>query len=90
MLRIMVNDSPASKLEPIGKGSIINIRIGDGDNNKIDVAKEIKIAKSKNMVKSNKSRTRFSSLIAKLAFVKLRQVFIKTPILHHFDLEYHI
>lgn len=33
---------------------------------------------------------RFLISEARLAFTKLRQVFIKVPILYHFDLEYHI
>ena len=32
----------------------------------------------------------FFTLRAKLAFTKLRQVFLKAPILHHFDPEQHI
>ena len=32
----------------------------------------------------------FLSLEAKLAFTKLRQTFVKTPIFYHFDLKHHI
>ena len=43
--------------------------------------------KSKNLSKSNLD---FFILGAKLAFIELRQAFLKAPILHHFDPEYYI
>lgn len=36
------------------------------------------------------SKTRFFTLGTKLAFAKLRQVFNRASILHHFDLKFHI
>ena len=51
-----------------------------------------KISKSKNLSKSKKI-IRFSDFLtfgAKLAFIKLRQAFFRTPILYHFNLECHI
>ena len=44
-----------------------------------------KLSKSKNLSKSD-----FFTLGARLAFTKLRQAFVKAPILHHFDLEHYI
>ena len=40
--------------------------------------------------KSKEAESGFLTSGAKKAFTKLRQAFIKAPILHHFDLEYHI
>ena len=54
------------------------------------VTKVQKSSKSKNLSKSKKTESGFLSLGARKAFTKLRQAFIKTPILHHFDLECHI
>ena len=46
---------------------------------------------SKNLSKSKKTtRSDFLTLGARLVFTKLRQVFVKAPILYHFDLEHHI
>ena len=54
--------------------------------------KDQKTSKSKNLSKSKKAVGLSDFLIpgAKLAFTKLRQAFLKAPILHHFDLERHI
>ena len=71
------------------------------DGNKVDggeievdeVGKKVqKTSKSKNLSKSKKAvgSSDFLTLRAKLAFTKLRQVFLKAPILHHFDSERHI
>ena len=51
-----------------------------------------KKSKSKNSSKSKKTVRSLDFLTpgAKLAFTKLRQAFLKTSILHHFDLERHI
>ena len=50
-----------------------------------------KMSKSKNLFKSEKTVVSdFLTPEAKLAFTKLRQAFLKAPILHHFDLERHI
>ena len=51
--------------------------------------------KSKNHDFPPNSRNRkveigFFTLKAKLAFIQLRQAFVKAPILHYFDPEYHI
>ena len=70
------------------------------DDNKVDsnevedykVEKKVqKSSKSKNLSKSIKT-VKIDFLIpkAKLVFTKLRQAFVKAPILHHFDLERHI
>lgn len=47
------------------------------------------LTKSKLLAKLS-SRLSFFLLKARLAFIKLRQVFIKIPIFHHFDLKYYI
>ena len=56
-----------------------------------------KMSKSKNLIKSKKLSKSKKSLgsnffipEARLVFIKLRQAFIKAPILHHFDLKRHI
>ena len=53
-----------------------------------EVGKKVqKTSKSKNLFKSILD---FLTLGAKLAFIKLRQVFLKAPILYHFDPERYI
>ena len=51
-----------------------------------------KTSRSKNLSKSKKTVESSNFFIprANLAFIKLRQVFFKAPILYHFDLEYYI
>ena len=49
-----------------------------------------KSSKSKNLSKSKKTESGFLTSGARKAFTKLRQAFIKAPILHHFDPEHHI
>ena len=51
-----------------------------------------KISKFQKMSKSKKMIRFLGFLIfgTKLAFTKLKQVFVKIPILYHFDPEYHI
>ena len=63
-----------------------------GEVKKDEVGKKVqKTSKSKNLSKSKKTiRLGFFILGARLAFTKLRQAFIKTPILYHFDLERYI
>ena len=61
------------------------------DNNDVVEEKNYqKISKSKKLSKSKKTELGFFILGAKLAFNKLRQSFIKTLILYHFNLEYYI
>ena len=63
---------------------------GEVENNKVK-KKVQKMSKSKNLSKSKKMvRSDFFTLGARLAFTKLRQAFIKAPILYHFDPEHHI
>ena len=49
-----------------------------------------KLSKSKNLSKSKKTESGFLTSGARRAFTKLRQAFIKAPILHHFDPKRHI
>ena len=50
-----------------------------------------KLFKSKNLTQFKKTvGSDFLTLRAKLAFIELRQAFVKAPILYHFDLERHI
>ena len=49
-----------------------------------------KTSKSKKLSKSKTVRSDFLTPGAKLAFIELRQAFLKAPILHHFDPERHI
>ena len=65
------------------------------DGNEVEVdevgKKGRKTSNSKNLFKSKKMlRSDFLTPGAKLAFTKLRQAFLKTPILYHFDSERHI
>ena len=46
--------------------------------------------KGQNLSKSKKMKSSFFISGARMAFTKLRQMFIKAPILHHFNLERHI
>ena len=46
--------------------------------------------KVRNLSKSKKTELGFLTSRARMAFTKLRQAFIKAPILHHFDPERHI
>ena len=66
------------------------IKIG---NNKVDDKtgkKSQNPTKSKNLSKSKKTESGFLTSEAKRVFTKLRQAFIKAPILHHFNPEHHI
>ena len=56
------------------------------------MSKSKNLFKSKKLTKSKKAvrSSDFLTPRAKLAFTKLRQVFLKAPILHYFDLKLHI
>ena len=59
----------------------------------IKLRKKIKkCLSSKKLSKSKKTVRSLDFLISKarLVFIKLRQALVKTPILYHFDLKYHI
>ena len=76
----------------INKSAMDNIEV-DGDKvRRNEVGKKgRKTSKSKNLSKSKKTvRSDFLTFRARLAFAKLRQVFVKALILHHFDSERHI
>ena len=47
-------------------------------------------SKSKNSIKSKKTELGFLTSGARMAFIELRQAFIKAPILHYFDPAYYI
>ena len=69
-----------------------NIEVDSGkiEDNKVE-KKGQKTSKSKNFSKSKKTvRSDFLTPGARLVFTKLRQAFVKVPILYHFDLECHI
>ena len=93
------NDSRAGYNGNKFDGSEINNgKVGGGEIDDEVGKKSQKTSKSKNLFKSkklSKSKKAVRSLNfltpgAKLAFTKLRQVFFKAPILHHFDPECHI
>ena len=73
-------------------GSGMNSVEVDGGEIEVDeIGKEVqKLSKSKNSSKFKKRELGFLTPRAKKAFTKLRQAFIKAPILHHFDSERHI
>ena len=68
-------------------------KLGDGsgmDNIEVDGG-EVEVGeKGRNLSKSKKTESGFLTSGARKAFTKLRQAFIKAPILHHFDPERHI
>ena len=57
-----------------------------------EVGKKVqKTSKFKNLSKSKKTvESSFFTPRARLAFIELRQTFVKAPILHHFDPKCHI
>ena len=65
--------------------------VGSGmDNVEVDGG-EVEVGKKgRNLSKSKKTELGFLTSGARKAFIKLRQAFIKAPILHHFDPERHI
>ena len=60
------------------------------DNVEVDGGKVEVGEKGWNLSKSKKTESGFLTSGARKAFTKLRQVFVKAPIHHHFDLEHHI
>ena len=76
----------------IDRSEINNVEVDGGEDEVDEVGKKArKTSKSKNLSKSQKTvGSDFSTPEAKLAFTKLRQAFIKAPILHHFNPERHI
>lgn len=88
LVKLLVKDSVS-----ISEGNIID-RV-DSNVNKLGKAKSKNmvicdfLAKSKSFIKLS-SRSSFLTLKARLAFIKLRQAFIKALIFHYFDLEYYI
>ena len=77
----------------IDKSRIDNIEIDGGEVKVDEVGKKVhKTSKSKNLSKSKKTvrSLDFFTFGAKLAFTKLRQAFLKTLILHHFDPKHYI
>ena len=81
-----------------------NMVCGNKVTNQINFIKgknQAKTTKSKNLVKSKnhnfppnsiniEARLDFLILVARFAFIKLRQVCVKTLIFYYFDLKYHI
>lgn len=77
-LRTTIGNFSAGKLVATGDGIAIG-RIGDGRNNEFNVVIEVntgfsqsKMAKFKNVIQSNKSKTRFFTLRNRLIFTKSR------------------
>ena len=69
-----------------------NVEVDGGEVEVDEIGKKgRKTSKSKNLSKSKKMVvSNFLTPGAKLAFTKLKQAFLKAPILKHFDLEHHI
>ena len=77
----------------IDRSGIDDVEINGGEIEVDEIGKKIqKLSKSKNLSKSKKTvrSSDFLTFGAKLAFTKLKQMFSKIPIFHHFDLEHHI
>ena len=71
----------------IGRSGIDNVEVGSGEVEIDEVGKKVQnLSKSKKTIRSSD----FLTPGAKLIFTKLRQAFIKTPILHYYDLERYI
>ena len=69
-----------------GRSMMDDVEVDGGEVEVDEVGKKARnLSKSKKMVGSD-----FLTPGAKLAFTKLRQAFLKAPILHHFDPERHI
>ena len=76
-----------------GIGEMNDIEVDGGEIEVDEVEKKVhKSSKSKNLSESKKTIRSLDFFIfgAKLAFTKLRQAFLKAPILHHFDPERYI
>ena len=77
----------------IVRSRIDNVEVDGGEIEVDEVGKKVqKLSKSKNLSKSKKMvrSSNFLTPGAKLAFIKLRQAFLKAPIPHHFDPECYI
>ena len=71
----------------VGNGEVDGNEVGDDEvAEEKDHQKTPKTSKSKKTIRS----LDFFTPRARLTFTELRQVFVKAPILHHFDLERHI
>ena len=86
---------PRKSIVRVGSGSIAGRDKGGLDENGIDNVEvdggEVKVGeKSRNLSKSKQTESGFLTSGARRAFTKLRQAFIKAPILYHFDPERHI
>ena len=71
------------------RSKIVDDKVDDKVDNKTR-KKNWNPSKSKNLFKSKKIELDFLTSGARMAFTKLRQVFIKILILYHFDLERYI
>ena len=76
----------------LDRSKINNSEMIEGEIRDDEVKKKVqKLSKSKNLLKSKKTvGSDFFIPGARLAFIKLRQVFVKAPILYHFDLKCYI
>ena len=73
----------------LDKRKTVDNKVDDEFDNKVE-KKSQNPSKSENLSKSKKTELGFLTSGARMAFTKLRQVFIKSLIFHHFDLERHI
>ena len=85
----VVSNSVVSGVETFNQANSIKSK------NQVETTKSKILVKSKNHdfppnSRNKEARTGFLTLEAKLAFTKLRQAFVKTPIFHYFDSECHI
>ena len=71
----------------IGRSGLNKVEVDGGEVEVDEVGKKVQnLSKSKKIVRSSD----FLTFGAKIAFTKLRQIFLKAPILHHLDPERHI
>ena len=86
-----VGGDSRARRDRIDTSGIDDVEIVGGEVDIDEVGKKgRKISKSKKSSKSETVGSDFFTPGAKLAFTKLRQAFLKAPILHHFDLERYI
>lgn len=85
-------DEHGSKTELDGRDEVDNGKVNGSEVGNNEIAKEKHHQKTRKTFKSKKM-IRFSDFFtfgARLAIIKIRQVFIKASIFHHFDSECHI
>ena len=86
-----LDDDSRARRNGIDESGMNDVEVDGGEVEVDEIGKKgRKTSKSKKLSKSKTVGSDFLTPGAKLAFTKLRQAFLKAPILHHFDPERHI